>query len=163
MSEAKKEEDIVADKPHLRTESRVKTPDRRHPVKRRADGVHDEEPDLQVTILDDDDEMIEGGEILDINVMKFKQQDREIIYHAILGHDLAETYSSKRLQLTADREFLRQNMSTDVSVAFSPKRVTAVCKQYGLEPGEAMDIKNGSDFDLASDGKKAWDRNNHQG
>ncbi len=39
---------------------------------------------------------------------------------------------------------------------FSPERVTAVCKQYGLTPGQAMDIKNGYDFDLATDRKKAW-------
>ena len=39
---------------------------------------------------------------------------------------------------------------------FSPERVTAVCKQYGLTPGQAMDIKNGYDFDLASHRKRAW-------
>ena len=48
-------------------------------------------------------------------------------------------------------------MSTDVSKVFSPERVTAFCKQYGLVPGEAMDAKNGYYFDLASDRKKAWD------
>ena len=39
---------------------------------------------------------------------------------------------------------------------FSPERVTAVCKQYGLTPGQAMDIKNGYDFDLEVDRKKVW-------
>ena len=39
---------------------------------------------------------------------------------------------------------------------FSPERVTEVCKQYGLTPGQAMDIKNGCDFDLAVDRKNAW-------
>ena len=112
-------------------------------MKRRADGVHDEEPDLKVKILEDDDEMIDGGEILDIDIMKSKQQDKDIIYHAMLGHDLTEVYGGKRMQLAADREFLRQIMSTDVSEVFSPERVTAVCKQYGLVPGEAMDLKNG--------------------
>ena len=34
---------------------------------------------------------------------------------------------------------------------FSPERVTAVCKQYGLTPGQAMNIKNGYDFELAVD------------
>ena len=105
----------------------------------------------------DDDEMDDGGENLDIGSMKSKQQDKEIIYHAMLGHDLTEVYGSKRLQLTANRDFLRQIMSTDVSEVFSPERVTTVCKQYGLVPGEAMDIKNGYDFDLVSDQKKAWD------
>ena len=35
--------------------------------------------------------------------------------------------------------------------------MTAVCKQYALNSGHAMDIKNGSDFDLAVGRKKAWD------
>ena len=35
--------------------------------------------------------------------------------------------------------------------------MTAACKQYGLVPGQAMDIKNGFDFDLPADRKKAWD------
>ena len=50
-----------------------------------------------------------------------------------------------------------QLMGVDMSETFSPERVTAVCKQYGLVPGQAMDIKNGFDFDLAVDRKKAWD------
>jgi hypothetical protein len=45
-------------------------------------------------------------------------------------------------------------MGVDISEMFSPERVTAVCKSYGLKPGQAMDIKNGYDFDLASDRKK---------
>ena len=44
-----------------------------------------------------------------------------------------------------------------MSEMFSPQRVTAVCKQYGLVPGQAMDIKNAFDFDLAVGRKKAWD------
>jgi hypothetical protein len=43
-----------------------------------------------------------------------------------------------------------------MSEMFSPERVTSVCKQYGLIPGQAMDIKHGFDFDLAADRKKAW-------
>ena len=39
----------------------------------------------------------------------------------------------------------------------STERVTAVCKQYGLTPGQAMDIKNGYDLDLAVERKKAWE------
>ena len=44
-----------------------------------------------------------------------------------------------------------------MSEMFSPERVTAVCNKYGLIPGQAMDIKNRFDFDLAADRKKAWD------
>ena len=39
---------------------------------------------------------------------------------------------------------------------FSLERVTPLCMQYGLTPGQAMDIKNGYDVDLASDRKRAW-------
>ena len=48
-------------------------------------------------------------------------------------------------------------MSTDISEVFSPNRVTSVGKQFGLVPGEAMDIKNGYDFGLVNPQKKAWD------
>ena len=50
-----------------------------------------------------------------------------------------------------------QLMGVDMREMFSPERVTAVCKQYGLAPSQAMDIKNGFGFDLAVDRKKAWD------
>ena len=43
-----------------------------------------------------------------------------------------------------------------MSEMLSPERVTAVCKQYVLILGQAMDIKNGFDFDLAAVHKKAW-------
>ena len=42
-----------------------------------------------------------------------------------------------------------------MSEMFSPERVTVACKQYGLFPGQAMDIKNGFDFDFAVDRNKA--------
>ena len=41
-----------------------------------------------------------------------------------------------------------------MSEMFSPERVIAVCRDYGLEPGQAMDLKNGYDFDLAADRQK---------
>ena len=50
-----------------------------------------------------------------------------------------------------------QLLRVDVSEMFSPERVTVVCTQYGLVPGQAMDIHNCVDFDLATDRKKAWD------
>ena len=39
----------------------------------------------------------------------------------------------------------------------SPERVPALRKQDRLVLGQAMDIENGFDFDLAADRKKAWD------
>ena len=44
-----------------------------------------------------------------------------------------------------------------MSEMFSPERVTAVCRDDGLEPGQAMDLKNDYDLYLASDRQKAWE------
>ena len=84
-------------------------------------------------------------------------EDQEIIYRAILGHDLMEVYSSTRMKLAADRHMVSQLLKVDMSEMFSPERVTSVCKKYGLVPGQAMDLKNGYDFDLTADRKKAWE------
>ena len=54
------------------------------------------------------------------------------------------------------RQVAQQIMSVDVSELYSPERVAAVCKSYGLRPGQSMDIKNGFDFDLSADRKKDW-------
>ena len=54
-----------------------------------------------------------------------------------------------------------QMSAVDISEVFSPERVTKLCKQYGLEPGQAMDIKNGYDFDLAEDRRRAWQSIKH--
>lgn len=40
---------------------------------------------------------------------------------------------------------------------FSPERVTELCKEYGLEPGLAMDIKSGYNFDLQGDRNRCWE------
>ena len=50
-----------------------------------------------------------------------------------------------------------QLLKVDISEMFSPERVTSVCKKYGLVPGQAMDLKNGYNFDLTADRKKAWE------
>ena len=50
----------------------------------------------------------------------------------------------------------KQLNSTDMAEMFSPERVTAVCKDYGLTPGAAMDIKNGYDFDKVADRNRCW-------
>ena len=65
-----------------------------------------------------------------------------------MGH-LTETDSNDRLKLAGHRHIIGQLIGVDMSQMFSPERVTAVCKQYGLVPGQAMDFKNGVDFDLA--------------
>ena len=79
------DDDAFADEAKPKTESRVKTPERRPPVMRRAGEVrrqnegqaagHKDEPGIKMKIMDDDDEIIDGGEILDIGIMKAKQHD----------------------------------------------------------------------------------------
>ena len=51
----------------------------------------------------------------------------------------------------------KQLLSTDITEIFSPERVTAYCKKYGLASGAAMDAKSGYDFDLAADRKRCWE------
>ena len=43
----------------------------------------------------------------------------------------------------------------DITEVFSPKRVTQVCKKYGLTPGESMDLSTGWDFDRGEDRRQA--------
>ena len=43
----------------------------------------------------------------------------------------------------------------DVSEVYSPPRVTMMAKEFGLRPGDALDLTTGWDFDLASDRGRA--------
>ena len=56
-------------------------------------------------------------------------------------------YPNARIQLSVNRNYMEriseQLSSTDICEVFSPERVTSVCKQVGLVPGVAMDIKSG--------------------
>ena len=48
-------------------------------------------------------------------------------------------------------------MSADVTEIFSPERLEAVCKEFGLKPGISMDIKSGYDFDNKKDRDRCWE------
>ena len=116
---------------------------------------HDEEPRPKHFVFDN--AAMEEDDGIDVDSLAAKREDQLILYHAILVHDLTETYSSRRLKLSEARFVAGQLMGVDMSEMVSPERVTSVCKQYGLIPGQAMDIKNGLDFDVTADRKKAWD------
>ena len=88
---------------------------------------------------------MEENDGIDVDSLAARKEDQLILYHAILGHELTEVYSNARLKLAGDRHIVRQLVGA------------AACKQYGLAPGQAMNIKNGFDFDLAVDRKTAWD------
>ncbi len=49
-----------------------------------------------------------------------------------------------------EEEQTREEMmkSIDVAEVYSPRRVTAEAKKWGLRPGDAMDLTNGWDFTL---------------
>ena len=100
---------------------------------------------------------MEQNERIDFDSLAAKKEDQLILYHAILRLDLTETYSNARLPLAGNRHVMGQRMGVDMSEMFSPEKVTAVCKQYGLVLAQALNIKNGFDFDLAVDREKAWE------
>ena len=92
---------------------------------------------------------------VDVDSIEERRVDDLILHRAILGHDLADVFSNKRLQLAADRHFTKKLLRIDTSEMFSPERVTVVCRDYGLEPGQAMDLKHGYDLDLGADRQRA--------
>ena len=107
----------LADGPTVKTELRLKTPER-NPSTKRASSSLEEEPILKRTILEDD----AAEQDDDMLVLKEKQQDKDIIYHALLGHDLTEVYPNRRLQLAANREFIGQVLSTYFSEIYTAPR-----------------------------------------
>ena len=137
-----------------RSDIRIKAPDRKKAAQRGTDR-HNEEPSTKRIVFED--ASMEDDDSIDVDLLAARREDQLILYHAVLGHDLTETYSNQRFKLAVTRFVAGQLMRVDMSEMFSPERVTSVCKQYGLIPGQAMDIKHGIDFDLAADRKKAWD------
>ena len=71
---------------------------------------------------------------IDVDSFAAKIEDQLIFHHAVLGHDPTETDSNKRLKLAETRFVAGQLMRVDMSEMFTPERVKAVCKQYGLIP-----------------------------
>ena len=119
--------------------------------------VHDDEPDTQNIILEDSDIEVIDDDSDSMLAMRVHIQDWEIIFHAIFGHDVTEVYSNSRIRIAPSRQLVTQILSTNGSEMYSPEPVNAVCEQRGLKKGQAMDIKNGYDCDLAIDRKEAWD------
>ena len=46
-------------------------------------------------------------------------------------------------------------LNVDITEIYSPERVTAVCKRFGLIAGSSMDLLSGWDFDTAADRRRA--------
>ena len=122
--------------------------------------VHDEEPDTKRIILGDMSDEGEAGDVdigdgIDVDSIQARREDGIILHRAVLGQNLHDVYSNERIKLAITRNDKKnlneQLLSTDNTEIFSPERVAAHCKKYGLLPGAAMDIKSGYDFDLAAD------------
>ena len=135
----------------------ARTPERNSAPKRTGEPSGESPMPKRMMMDPDAPEEMEVNDGIDIDVLNEKAEDQRIIYHAILGHDLTESYLNARIQLAASRQEAQQLMSVDLSEMYSPERVSAVCSSYGLRPGRDMHIKNGFDFDLASDRKRAWE------
>ena len=71
---------------------------------------------------------------VDVDSIGEKRVDDSFLHHAILGRDLTEMFTNKRLQLAADRHFINQRSRLDMSEMFSPERVTAVCRDMDWNP-----------------------------
>ena len=69
---------------------------------------------------------MEEDDGIDVDSLAAKMEDQLIVYHAVLGHDLTETYSSRRLKLAEARFVAGQLMRVDMSEMFSPERVNSV-------------------------------------
>ena len=123
--------------------------------------MHDEEPDTKHIILDDDDENMEGDQGADLDEVRARREDEDIVCRYVLGKNLHDVYSNERFQLAANRQSVevmsRQLLGVDVMEIFSPERVGKLCKEYGLDKGSSMDIKSGYDFDKAEDRKRCWE------
>ena len=83
-------------------------------------GLPDDQPDNKLRMFDD--------EMLD----SMTEIDRKILAAAILGVDITEVYS--------------------------PKRVAKVAAKFGLRAGSSFDWTNGWDFNIAEHRRKAWSK-----
>ena len=176
--------DELDDGPTIVSEKRMRTPVRAPPTKRRST-VHNDEPGTKKIITGDlsDDDM-EDLHMTDLGAIAARKEDEWIVCQAVLGKDLHEVFTNKRVQLAVDRQCAEYDMAqarviahpgvgdpsaglpgkdgcsglagVDVVEVFSPERVGQACAKYGLQQGTAMDIKSGYDFDLAADRASCW-------
>ena len=72
----------------------------------------------------------------------------------VLGHDLHEVYSKNQIEQTAmSLSRIAEAMDPDIMEMYSPERINAICGEFGLRPGQSLDLMNGYDFDTYKDRK----------
>ena len=111
---------------------RYRTPERAPPVKIFHIGTPDSDADMEdngakVGRMDPGSAMTDMG-VDQLHVMS--EEDKKIIASVILGVDITEVYS--------------------------PKRIARVAEQFGLTAGSSMDLTNGWDFFRSDHRRAAW-------
>ena len=81
--------------------------------------------------------------------------DRYVLARAIMGADMSEVLGpEKAKQISA---LVVKTLNKDIMEVYSPERVAAMCKDFGLRQGASLDLTNGFDFDTYADRKRAWE------
>ena len=84
--------------------------------------------------------------------------DPDSPYQRWLYDDQPGVRETPMSSLTAtDRKLLASLiLGVDVTEVFSPKRVNELAAKFGLTPGSSLDLTNGWNFELEEDRRKAW-------
>lgn len=148
-------DDVLDDGPNRASDVRLGTPERRNPIKRRIEDdkglerlrqkISTPEQSRTMDARSPSDDGMEQGtspatrwwrdddvprEIGDANMDLLDEVDKNILASIILGVDICEV--------------------------FSPERVNAMVRKFGLTPGSSLDLTNGYDFRNADDRARAW-------
>ena len=119
--------------PNILSERQFQSPTRL-PATKRKKNIHVEEPAAKRSITG---EMTNGEDGLDVDTFRVKREDMKIVSLALLGRSIHEVYSNSRIDTAVARQSAEAMMlmSADVIEIFSPERVAAMCKEFGLKPG----------------------------
>ena len=88
--------------------------------------------------------------------MQLSLLDKYVAQRGILGADMSEVVNPDQLKRIAAA--LGDLCSVDVMEVYSPERVAAMCKNYGLVQGASLDLTNGYDFDKQEDRQREGHR-----
>lgn len=173
-------EDLV-NGPSTSAETRVATPTRRKPVKRKNTDPQLAEPNAKVVIsehevgpqqfdkatptaatipsmqVDDnvDDEMEPATVAASSDFSAQPDVTQKVISKAIMGVDLIDCVSPQ------DREEAKQLISqlskVDLMEIYPPERISKLCSEHNLKPWSSMDLTDGYNFDLAADRRRLWE------
>ena len=99
------DEEELADAPATKSDVQLKSPERKTATKR-STARHEEEP--STNRISFEDIAMEENYGIDVDSLAIRKEYQLILQHAILGHDLAETYSNARLTLASNRRVIGQ-------------------------------------------------------